>query len=172
MGNHCTCDSSTSSESSILMSTLSLAERLGPPIEEQTNETTANEQWQYDAEAVDATFQAFPRKPKRELEPKVDPDYLYTPWMEGMQVKGDVGEVTKERRCASIYALHTTDINLKVRLHDEIVAFASYVQPIPQERQARTRVYEFVKDVVKQRFCRSEVNLFGSVAHDLSLPDG
>lgn len=70
------------------------------------------------------------------------------------------------------YILHATDGNVNPRLHDEIVAFASYVRPIPQEREARTRVYEFVKDVVKRRFYRSEMNLFGSVAHDLSLPDG
>lgn len=152
------------------MSTLSLAERLGPPIEEPTGETATNEQWQYDAEAVDVTFQA--KKQKRKQEPEVDPDYLYTPWIEGLQVKSDVGEVTKERRCVSLHTLHATDIDLKARLHDEIVAFASYVRPIPQEREARTRVYEFVKDVVKRRFRRSEMNLFGSVAHDLSLPDG
>lgn len=74
------------------MATLSLAERLGPPIEEPESE-----QWQHDTEAADATFQALPRRPKRKQEPEVDPDYLYTPWIEGMQVKGD-GEVTKERR--------------------------------------------------------------------------
>ena len=58
------------------------------------------------------------------------------------------------------------------RLHDEIVAFMSYVQPTAQEETTRRQVYNFVKETIKRRFKDSEVSLFGSVAHDLCLPDG
>jgi non-canonical poly(A) RNA polymerase PAPD5/7 len=58
------------------------------------------------------------------------------------------------------------------RLHDEIVAYMAYVQPTLQEETTRRQVYDFIKKTVKGRFARSEVNLFGSVAHDLCLPDG
>lgn len=49
---------------------------------------------------------------------------------------------------------------------------AVYLQPTRQEREARRKVYDFVKAIIQKRFPRSEVSLFGSVAHDLCLPDG
>lgn len=61
---------------------------------------------------------------------------------------------------------------MNYRLHDEIVAFMTYVQPSAQEKTARNAVYEHIKKTIKSRFTRSEVDLFGSVAHDLCLPDG
>lgn len=48
----------------------------------------------------------------------------------------------------------------------------SYVQPTAQEETTRRQVYNFVKETIKRRFKDSEVSLFGSVAHDLCLPDG
>lgn len=48
----------------------------------------------------------------------------------------------------------------------------AYVQPTSQEETTRRQVYDFIKKTVKGRFYRSETSLFGSVAHDLCLPDG
>ena len=48
----------------------------------------------------------------------------------------------------------------------------TYVQPTAQEETARRKVYGFVKETVQARFKSSELSLSGSVAHDLSLPDG
>jgi DNA polymerase sigma len=48
----------------------------------------------------------------------------------------------------------------------------AYVQPTSQEETTRRQVYDFIKKTVKGRFHRSEISLFGSVAHDLCLPDG
>ena len=52
------------------------------------------------------------------------------------------------------------------------MAYTEYVTPTPQEKDTRTQVFEHVKSTIKTRFPRSEVHLFGSVAHDLCLPDG
>lgn len=123
-------------------SSRSLAERLS---------YSGDDVWPHDRYAADDAFQPRPRKP-RNLEPEIDPDYQYTPWVDSMKVNGDE---TKEQR-----------------LHDEIVAYMSYVQPTTQEQTTRGKMYDFVRETVKRRFNRSEVGLFGSVAHDLCLPDG
>ncbi|KIM82309.1 hypothetical protein PILCRDRAFT_8117 [Piloderma croceum F 1598] len=108
--------------------------------------------WAYDHCAAEETFQPRPRRPKRKQEPEIDSEYLYTPWIDAMKVKGDESK--------------------NQRLHDEIVAYMAYVQPTSQEETTRRQVYDFIKKTVKGRFHRSEMSLFGSVAHDLCLPDG
>ncbi|KAH9932423.1 Nucleotidyltransferase [Amylocystis lapponica] len=58
------------------------------------------------------------------------------------------------------------------RLHDEIVAYVSYITPTTQEHHARKEVVARVEDVVKRRFSDATVTTFGSMAHDLYFPDG
>jgi non-canonical poly(A) RNA polymerase PAPD5/7 len=48
----------------------------------------------------------------------------------------------------------------------------AYVQPTPQEETTRRQVYDLIQKTIKRRFVHSKVSLFGSVAHDLCLPDG
>jgi len=45
--------------------------------------------WAYDHCAAEETFQPRSRRPKRKQEPEIDSEYLYTPWIDGMKVKGD-----------------------------------------------------------------------------------
>ncbi|CAL1694798.1 unnamed protein product [Somion occarium] len=69
--------------------------------------------------------------------------------------------------------LGTTEYESKEqRLHDEIVAFVTYVTPTPSERAARELVVATVREIIRRRFPRSEVSIIGSVAHDLYLPNG
>ncbi|KAL6307738.1 hypothetical protein BKA93DRAFT_54235 [Sparassis latifolia] len=58
------------------------------------------------------------------------------------------------------------------RLHDEIVAYVTYILPTKQERRARAKVIARVGDVVNNRFPNVTLAIFGSVAQDLYLPDG
>ena len=58
------------------------------------------------------------------------------------------------------------------RLHHEIHEFVGFMLPTPQERVARQCVLRAVAKVLRLRFPRGDVQLFGSVAHDLCLPDG
>jgi non-canonical poly(A) RNA polymerase PAPD5/7 len=135
-------------------------------------ERISDDPWPHDRDAAEEVFTARPRKPKRKQEPEIDSEYLYTPWVDSMKVKGDE---TKEQRWVlttlSIVILETLK-NFARRLHDEIVAYMTYVQPTTQEETTRGQVYDFVEKTVKGRFNRGEVSLFGSVAHDLCLPDG
>ena len=61
-------------------SSLSLLERIS---------SDPSDPWAYDHCAAEETFQPRPRRPKRKQEPEIDPEYLYTPWIDGMKVKGD-----------------------------------------------------------------------------------
>lgn len=58
------------------------------------------------------------------------------------------------------------------RLHDEIVAFASYIVPTPAEQRTRDQVYSLVVRAILHGFSRGVVSLFGSSAQGLSLFDG
>ena len=64
----------------------SLLERLGPNV---------NDPWVHDRYAAEEAFIPRPRKPKRVQEPEIDPEYIYTPWVQTMKVTGDE---TKEQR--------------------------------------------------------------------------
>jgi non-canonical poly(A) RNA polymerase PAPD5/7 len=59
------------------------------------------------------------------------------------------------------------------RLHDEIVAYMSYITPTPQERTARQEVISCLEKLIKARLPQSKprVEVFGSVAQDLCLPE-
>ncbi|EIW87329.1 Nucleotidyltransferase [Coniophora puteana RWD-64-598 SS2] len=58
------------------------------------------------------------------------------------------------------------------RLHDEITAFVTYVGLTSQEEYMREQVRALVHRILRNRFRRSEVNVFGSAAQGLSLPGG
>jgi DNA polymerase sigma len=61
--------------------------------------------------------------------------------------------------------------NGSCRLHHEVVKFVSDILPTPQEKAARHRAYKAITNVIQRRFPKAEVDLFGSVAYDLCLPD-
>ncbi|TFK42144.1 hypothetical protein BDQ12DRAFT_710433 [Crucibulum laeve] len=97
------------------------------------------------------------RDRKRKYKPQVvetnkDVTFVLTPWLEWKGLK-------KECR------------NAEERLHDEIVAFTEWMQPTSQETEARERVFQFIVTVIKQQLRDAEVNLFGSSATGLGLPD-
>ncbi|GLB43674.1 putative cid1 family poly A polymerase [Lyophyllum shimeji] len=56
------------------------------------------------------------------------------------------------------------------RLHYEILAYLSYMEQTPKERQTREAVMAEIRRVVHERFRNAEVNVFGSTATGLSLP--
>jgi len=58
------------------------------------------------------------------------------------------------------------------RLHDEIVAYTSYIAPTAQERNARLLVITRIRDLVCRRFPTANLVTFGSTAYNLYLPDG
>ncbi|THH18618.1 hypothetical protein EW146_g2387 [Bondarzewia mesenterica] len=58
------------------------------------------------------------------------------------------------------------------RLHDEIVAYAGYILPTPQEIEVRKVVSARVEGVVKRRFRDAQVHTYGSACTNLSLPHG
>ncbi|KAI0789522.1 hypothetical protein C8Q75DRAFT_807149 [Abortiporus biennis] len=60
------------------------------------------------------------------------------------------------------------------RLHDEIVAYVSYVEPTDAENKARELLIARIGDVIRRRFSSpsSSVRTFGSVEYNLCLPDG
>ncbi|KAJ7238767.1 Nucleotidyltransferase [Mycena haematopus] len=58
------------------------------------------------------------------------------------------------------------------RLHQEIVAYAAYVQPTPQENTARQTLLEVIQKALRHRFPDGEVKIFGSQATGLCLPAG
>jgi non-canonical poly(A) RNA polymerase PAPD5/7 len=58
------------------------------------------------------------------------------------------------------------------RLHDEIVAFTEYLKPTSEERRVRQEVVARVAKCGSARFRDALVRVFGSVAQDLSFPDG
>ncbi|KAK7695252.1 hypothetical protein QCA50_002442 [Cerrena zonata] len=69
--------------------------------------------------------------------------------------------------------LGTTEYDYKEqRLHDEIVAFTAWVKPTSYERTARELVVSKIRELIHVKFPYAEVSLFGSVAQDLSLPNG
>jgi hypothetical protein len=58
-----------------------------------------------------------------------------------------------------------------IRLHDEIVAFAAWVEPTSAERRAQQEVVSRISKSVSGRFRDAMVTVFGSVAQGLALPD-
>lgn len=58
------------------------------------------------------------------------------------------------------------------RLHDEIVALVQYVMPTPAEITARQKILTRVAELIQRRFRDCHVDVFGSVAQELSLPGG
>ncbi|KII94216.1 hypothetical protein PLICRDRAFT_420169 [Plicaturopsis crispa FD-325 SS-3] len=62
------------------------------------------------------------------------------------------------------------------RLHDEIVAFASYIMPTQEEKRIRSTVIDKITQTITSsgrfRHPDTQVYLFGSLAVDLCLPDG
>ena len=97
-----------------------------------------------------------------------------TPWLESL---GSTAYESKEQRYAvrlayaSERGTRPMGCSLRDRLHDEIIAFYSYMTPTPDERHARAMVISQVSDVVRRRFPKSSVDTFGSVAQNLYLPD-
>ncbi|KZT27626.1 Nucleotidyltransferase [Neolentinus lepideus HHB14362 ss-1] len=61
--------------------------------------------------------------------------------------------------------------NKEQRLHDEIVAYVKYCEPTDQEATARKLVIDHIAGVIARRFGSCKVELFGSVAQNLCLPD-
>ncbi|TCD67895.1 hypothetical protein EIP91_011829 [Steccherinum ochraceum] len=57
------------------------------------------------------------------------------------------------------------------RLHDEIVAYVAYCDPIEQETRARAQVLVRAEELIRRRFATCDIQLFGSSALDLCLPD-
>jgi hypothetical protein len=62
-------------------SSRSLLERISP--------RSVNDPWPHDRDATEEAFRPRPRKPKRKPEPEVDPEHIYTPWVDSMKVRGD-----------------------------------------------------------------------------------
>lgn len=91
------------------------------------------------------------RRPnKQDFPPLVhDEAYVHTPWL----------SLIPERQYVSA----------EQRLHDEIVAYTTYMQPTAQENRARQMVLTCIQGVVGH-FLDGEVNLFGSCATGLWLP--
>lgn len=58
------------------------------------------------------------------------------------------------------------------RLHDEIVAYASYISPTAQEQRARKLVMARVGELVRRRFPNSTLTPFGSITNQTYLPGG
>ncbi|PCH34395.1 Nucleotidyltransferase [Wolfiporia cocos MD-104 SS10] len=58
------------------------------------------------------------------------------------------------------------------RLHEEVIAYVSYITPSTQERSAREQVIARIVNLTKARFANSTLATFGSTVHDLYLPDG
>ncbi|THH01384.1 hypothetical protein EW026_g1322 [Hermanssonia centrifuga] len=57
------------------------------------------------------------------------------------------------------------------RLHDEIVAFVEYVRPTRQETSVRELVLAKVEEVIRRCFSNCNITVFGSMAHELYLPE-
>lgn len=65
----------------------------------------------------------------------------------------------------------SSQLSLRHRLHDEIVAYTGFVSATPYEVQARGLVLHALEATAKHVFGIASVSLFGSVATDIHLPD-
>ncbi|EPQ60182.1 Nucleotidyltransferase [Gloeophyllum trabeum ATCC 11539] len=98
-----------------------------------------------------ATETARKKRRRTSAEPGSFDDHSHTPWIDAL---GITEYESKEQR-----------------LHDEIVAFVKYVDPTPQETSARKLVIGRISEIVRERFRNSRVEVFGSIAQNLCLPD-
>lgn len=57
-------------------------------------------------------------------------------------------------------------------LHYELVAFTKYMTPRSQEINARKQVINYITSLIRYRWPKATVEVFGSVATNLTLPDG
>ena len=57
-----------------------------------------------------------------------------------------------------------------LRLHEEILWFADFVKPTPEEQERRRAAYERVEAVVKETFVSGRLEVFGSYATGMYLP--
>ena len=62
--------------------------------------------------------------------------------------------------------------NIMCSLHYEILAFKKYILPTSQEVAAREMVIDCISTLIKRRWPRVKIDVFGSVATNLLLPDG
>ncbi|KAI0937395.1 hypothetical protein AcV5_005312 [Taiwanofungus camphoratus] len=92
------------------------------------------------------------RKTKRKHDNDIDTTVGLCPWIASL---GMTAYESKEQR-----------------LHDEIVAYVTYICPTMQERCARELVIASVGELVRRRFPNATMATFGSVSQDLCLPDG
>ncbi|KAJ6617419.1 hypothetical protein B0H10DRAFT_2033323 [Mycena sp. CBHHK59/15] len=66
----------------------------------------------------------------------------------------------------------TTPTSTDQRLHEEIVAYVSYVKPTAQEMTARRTLLDVIQRTLRRRFPDGELKVFGSAATGLCLPTG
>ncbi|KDQ62953.1 hypothetical protein JAAARDRAFT_360875 [Jaapia argillacea MUCL 33604] len=94
------------------------------------------------------------KKRKHPASPAVggDDDPMHTPWLDSL---GMTEYESKEQR-----------------LHDEIVAYVAYIAPTQAETSARHFVITHLHEVIKRRFRDAALRMFGSVVHQVCLPDG
>ncbi|RDB24414.1 Non-canonical poly(A) RNA polymerase PAPD5 [Hypsizygus marmoreus] len=57
------------------------------------------------------------------------------------------------------------------RLHHEILAYVNYMEATPKEKKTREAVLSCIRRVVNNRFRNAQINVFGSCATGLSLPN-
>ncbi|TFY52805.1 hypothetical protein EVG20_g10392 [Dentipellis fragilis] len=92
------------------------------------------------------------REKEEEVLVPLEKQPLHTPWLKGLAVSENT---SKEQR-----------------LHDEIVAFASYILPTQHEIRARDSLVSGIRSVLTRRFRNGTVNVYGSVSTNLCLPTG
>lgn len=95
---------------------------------------------------------------------------LHTPWLEDMRVK-EYENQQKRFVCHSNF-IKWKGFKNESRLHHEIVAYINYILPTAEEETARRQVFSCVERVIKRRFPKCSVRIFGSVASGLCLPCG
>lgn len=113
-----------------------------------------------------------PKRKHEAIEANHESDSWETPWIAMLPL---TEYESKEQRCAALSTVESCDElrhRSTLRLHDEIVAFNSYIHPTDEESKARQLVITNVTSVVKQCFTECEVVMFGSAAQGLSLPGG
>jgi non-canonical poly(A) RNA polymerase PAPD5/7 len=114
------------------------------------------------------------RRNKQEylLPPGHDDVYVHTPWLALIPERQ---YASAEQRWANnsstdCHFVFSSFVAVNVyRLHDEIAAYTTYMQPTAQEHNARQTVLTCVQGIV-HRFLDGQVNLFGSCATGLWLP--
>ncbi|KAJ7292560.1 Nucleotidyltransferase [Mycena rebaudengoi] len=94
-----------------------------------------------------------PRREKRKRSPRPvapEEEHVLTPWLSLLP--------------------QTTPTTTDQRLHEEIVAYVTYVQPTTQETIARQKLLQILQSTLRRRFPDGELKVFGSAATGLCLP--